>query len=187
MEILNKKIDIRQVIIAPVYEIRHDHTRIDMNNPFKHKNKWVALFPIVGTGFKSFYNLSDNFNQISTLSKQTRIGEEFVNLEESTLLIDYLEDSKYLSDKRYMSYRKLLYLIVPITQFEKYKRFKEKDINITLKKGRTIVKDVVYKDDILYSKVLKKQKHFAVDIEENIPVSFKYINDEIPYVKRRIK
>ena len=58
----NDKIDIMKVIIAPVYELNSIDEYIDINNPYIHSNKWVAIYPIEETNFRSFYNLSDNLN-----------------------------------------------------------------------------------------------------------------------------
>ena len=51
----NDKIDIMKVIIAPKYKLNMKNGYVDINNPYIHSNKWVAIYPVEGANFKSFY------------------------------------------------------------------------------------------------------------------------------------
>ena len=50
-----------------------------------------------------------------------------------------------------------------------------------------IIDDVYYKNHIEHNSIMEKKNHFAIDIENNEPVSYGYINDEIPYILRKRK
>ena len=181
------KIDIMKVIIATVYKLNLKNGYVDINNPYIHSNKWVAIYPIEETNFRSFYNLSDNLNIIN-LKTDKKLEDKVVNLNGAKLLSDYISDVKKISKKRYMKYNDILYITVPITQHEKYAnndmKKRRKFINLSRK---FLTTDVYYKNHVEYNAIVEKKNHFAINIEDNEPVSYGYVSDEIPYVLRKRK
>ena len=177
---LNDKLYIKKVIIAPVYKLNSKNGYIDINNPYVHDNRWIAIYPVPRTDNKFFYNLHNNFEIIN--SKSNSFTDEYVvDIDDSKLLIDYLDRF----DKYHISYKKLLYITIPITKYEKYKNYDMKR-KLYMKFGKKyIVDDIHYKDYTEYNSIMEKKNHFAIDIENNEPVSYGYINDEIPYVLRK--
>lgn len=182
---LNRKLDIMKVIIAPVYKLNSKNGHTDINSPYVHSNKWVAIYPIPGRNFRSFYNLSKDFEKIN-LKSDIITDEEVVDLNNSKLLTEYFKNVKNITNKRYITYKKLLYIIIPIAQHEKYK-------NSNMKKRRKFVSlsnkflttDLYYKNHTEYNAIVEKKNYFAIDIENNEPVSYGYVSDDIPYVLRK--
>ena len=182
----NDKIDIMKVIIAPEYKLNLKNEHIDINNPYIHSNKWIAIYPVEGANFKSFYNLSDNLNIIN-LKTDKKIEDKVVDLNGAKLLSDYISDIKKVSKKRYMKYNDILYITVPITQHEKYKNNDMKKRKAVSLSNKFLTTDLYYKNHIEYNAIVEKKNHFAINIEDNEPVSYGYISDEIPYVLRKRK
>ena len=187
MNKLNEKIDIMQVIIAPLYKLNIKNGYVNINNPYIHSNKWVAIYPVEGTNLKSFYNLSDNLNIIN-LKPDKKLEDKVVDLNGAKLLSEYIDDVKKISKKRYMKYNDILYIIVPIAQHEKYKNndMKKRRKYVSLSR-RFLTTDLYYKNHIECNAIVEKKNHFAIDMDNNEPVSYGYINDEIPYILRKRK
>lgn len=184
---INDKIDIMKVIIASEYKLNMKNGYVDINDPYIHSNKWVAIYPVEGTNLKSFYNLSDNLNIIN-LKTDKKLEDKVVDLNGAKLLSDYISDIKKISKKRYMKYNDILYITVPITQHEKYKNnnIKKRRRFISLSR-RFLTTDLYYKNHVECNAIVEKKNHFAINIEDNEPVSYGYISDEIPYVLRKRK
>ena len=189
---LNKKIDINQVIIAPVYALKRNE--LEFKNSVIHRyslhvynNEFAALIPMPECETLRFYNLSNNFEEISSASSGIKLDKRIVNLKEAKPLTDYLNLLKFsFPESGHISYKKLLYIIEPITKLEEYRH------NTGIKKIKNGKKkymnaDVALNNDIFNNCVLEKDKHFAIHSLNGLPVSYEYINDDIPYVlKKRI-
>ena len=147
--------------------------------------KYIAIYPIVGTKYKVFYNLYDHFNPINVKSNNYNLGDRVVDLDNAKLLIEYLDDYKIAITDRYLKYKKLLYITVPITQYETYKNSiisSKRDVKF----GKKYVNSDIYHSDFIdYNGLLEKKDFHLLNIDDSEPVSYGKLNDEIPYILKR--
>lgn len=190
MDKLNKKIDIRQVIIAPVYtrksldykftgDIVHRYVNHGYNNEF------AAVIPMYDYRDDEFYNLSNNFEKINAFSNGVKEDKRLVNIRQGKPLINYLQSSKFgFNENRYISYKNLLYIIEPITKFEEYRHNSNRK-KFKYDEKKCISVDVNFKNKLFNNCMLEKDKHYALYTQNGLPVSYEYISDEIPYVLKK--
>lgn len=190
MDKLNKKIDIRQVIIAPVYtrkSLDYKFTSDIVHRYVNHgyNNEFAAVIPMYDYRDDEFYNLSNNFEKINAFSNGVKEDKRLVNIRQGKPLINYLQSSKFgFNENRYISYKNLLYIIEPITKFEEYRHnSNRKEFKYDEKKCISV--DVNFKNKLFNNCMLEKDKHYALYTQNGLPVSYEYISDEIPYVLKK--
>ena len=108
-----------------------------------------------------------------------------INPKESKPLLDYLEIVKYKYDKvKKISYEELIYLIEPITNMQKYLVEKNKQtINTIQGDPNSIVIAPVYRQNkLLEDRILERHKYFAFDLKTGMPISYGFVNNDIPYI-----
>ena len=193
MDKLNKKIDIKQVIIAPVFalkskEITYEGDIIHRHAVHGYNNEFAAVIPIYNEEFGAYYNLSNNFEEIDKVFSDkhyVQLNKRLVNIEEGKKLIDYLTSSKFsFNENRYISYKNLLYIIEPITKFEEYRHNSNRK-KFKYDEKKCISVDVNFKNKLFNNCMLEKGKHYALYTQNGLPVSYEYISDEIPYVLKK--
>ena len=179
------KLDLRQVLIAPTCKLNSKDGYVDINNMYVPDGRYIAIYPIVGTRYKVFYNLYDHFKPINIKSYNYNLSDRVVDYENAKLLVEYLDDYKLAITDRYLSYNKLMYITAPITQHEKYIK-NNMEQKREIKFGRKYINDdIYYKNSVEHNCLLEKNYYFARDFDTSEPVSYGYINDEIPYVLRK--
>ena len=184
-EIKKEKLDIRQVLIAPTCKLNINDGYIDINNMYIPDGRYIAIYPKLGTNFKIFYNLYNKFIPINVKSNNYNLGDREVDLDNAKLLVEYLDDYKIAITDRYLSHNKLMYIAAPITQYEMYRKNKNNKKR-EIKFGRKYINDDIYhKNSVEHNCLLEKNYYFARDFDTSEPVSYGYINDEIPYVLRK--
>jgi len=182
-----RKLDIRKVLITPVYKkVGEQRVFLDLTNvEYEYASKYIAIYPHEYESF--FYNLSE-----SRKDKIYPVGcyqdcEYVINPDYNRELLDYLEIVKYKYDKvNKISYNDLLYLIEPITHMQE---LKEKNIDSIQGDPSKLITSIVYKSDqVVACRILEKHKYFLLDVSTGMPISYRFINNEIPYViKSEIK
>lgn len=111
MNKLNKKIDIREVIIAPVYTRKTLDYKFTGDTVHRHvvhgyNNEFAAIIPIIDGETEYFYNLSNNFELIVAVSSGVQSNKRLVDIGQGKKLIDYLQSSKFsFNENRYISYK----------------------------------------------------------------------------------
>lgn len=137
-----------------------------------------------------FYNLSNNLSEIKSFSKNKVVTDEYlVNLDQAKPLIEILQSSKYKYDIKYMKYKELLYLIEPIIQMQNYVGTSDNNYaNIKYDEKRLITAHVYAQGKTFENHIFEEHKFYAIDINSGMPVSYVFINDDIPYIlKNEIK
>lgn len=186
-----RNLDIGKVLITPKYKKVTKNFYfigggVTSRTFYEYSHEWIAIYPHEYESF--FYNLSK-----SRKDKIYPVGcyqdcEYVINPNYNRELLDYLEIVKYKYDKvKNISYNDLLYLIEPITHMQKY--LKEKNIDSIQTDPSKLVTGIVYKSDqVVACRILEEHKYFLLDVSTGMPISYRFINNEIPYViKSEIK
>lgn len=177
-----RKLDIRKVLITPVYKkIGEQRVFLDLTDVrYEETFKYIAIYPHEYESF--FYNLSE-----SRKDKIYPVGcyqdcEYVIIPDYNRELLDYLEIVKYKYDKvNKISYNDLLYLIEPITHMQEYLMEKKKN-SIQTDPSKLVTGIVYINDQVVECRILEEHKYFLVDVNTGMPISYVFVNNKIPYV-----
>lgn len=178
---MNKILDIRRVIIAPKYEknIKNYYFNcgvIDEKIIYDNSHEWLALYWDDKTN--KLYDLSNKFKEIKSLESGLIDEEYLVDLKKMKYLTEFFKNPIYKFD---IKYNDLLYVVEPIIIFQKY--LHNSNCNcINYDENKLISSSVYIKGVKLENHIFEKHKYFAIDIYDGAPVSYEYINDNIPYI-----
>ena len=106
-----KKIDLRKIIIAPLYKKTFQNQNyigvfVDTELEYKYANEWIAIYSEKDYTENIFYNLLDNLNIIRDFEDEILEDDYLVNLKLSKPLTYFLHASKYKYDMDYKKNRR---------------------------------------------------------------------------------
>ena len=184
-----KKIDLRKIIIAPLYKKTFQNQNyigvfVDTELEYKYANEWIAIYSEKDYTENIFYNLLDNLNIIRDFEDEILEDDYLVNLKLSKPLTYFLHASKYKYDIKYLKFKDLLYLIEPIIKSLEYSYEKDKKIyeDMQYDSSRLITAPIYVKNKKLDNHLLEEHEYFAIDTVHGVPVSYGFINKDIPYI-----
>ena len=107
-----------------------------------------------------------------------------VNLNLSKKLTEFLQSSNLKYDIKNIEYNDLLYLIEPINRMQEYlyRESKKGNEKISYDASKLITTSVYFNGGKLENQILEEHKYFLIDTNMHIPVSYGFINNEIPYI-----
>ena len=182
-----KKLELNKIIIVPKYKkaIKSFYItggELALRIFYEYTNEWIAIYP--SNEKDVYYNLSDNFEKIRKAKNELSSPDYTFYIKKAIKLTDFLQSSKFKYDIKNIKYNDLLYLIEPITRMQEYlyKEGKKYYENIQYDSNKLITASLYIKDNKLENQTLEEHDYFLIDTNKHIPVSYGFINDDIPYI-----
>ena len=182
-----KKLELNKIIIVPKYKKSLDTIYITggelaLRIFYEYTNEWIAIYP--SNESDVYYNLSNDFEKITKAKNQLSAPDYTFYMKKAIKLIDLLQASKFKYDIKKIKYNDLLYLIEPITRMQEYSYREEKKYydNIQYDSNKLIKASLYVKGNKLDNQILEEHDYYLIDINKHIPVSYDFINNDIPYV-----
>jgi len=181
-----RNLDIGKVLIAPKYKKVTKNFYfigggLTSRTFYEDSCEWIAIYP--SDKCNEYYNLSDNFEEIIMAADQVPAPDYSVNLNLSKKLTEFLQSSNLKYDIK-NEYNDLLYLIEPINRMQEYlyRESKKGNEKISYDASKLITTSVYFNGGKLENQILEEHEYFLIDTNMHIPVSYGFINNEIPYI-----
>ena len=187
---LPRKLDIHKVMITPkckLYNITFEGYFPLCYNHIEYKVliEYVCVYPYISCEYYDI--LAGRTSTVKTIDRVETTGETtgeyFINPKYNKTLMGAVDIPKYKYDnEKYISYKDLLYIATPIINSLVFSEDKSYFLNNS--DDNLYIGSVYQHGNRCNDTILKLYKYFAVDMNSGMPISYVYIHDALPYIKK---
>lgn len=187
MSKMPRKLKIDEIRIAPIRQLLIKRN-VDGNKYIEYiyspTIRFVAIYP---DDEDYFYDISSYGNIVYYdldygSERDKKVGDIKVELKKSKKLVDYLDSSEYkYTHNKLINVKDLMYIVEPLIQKLNCDIKKDKS-NIMYNYDNVVVVPIYSGNNKIGDKKVELFDFFAIDISNGYPVSYGFVNNDIPYL-----